>query len=492
MFKNKLFNRKKSNWDKLKSQTPEEKYRDVYEDQQFDRSEVGEKKSPLLRIIGSILLSLLVGFLVFTVLNLIMMGVAGFNARMNHMPKGGIMTPGKEYVAVGKSEDTGKFYYVLPEDGPLENPEDVVPEDERYASVDDVPEPDWYIKKKTEKIGLLMPLDRKGEARVWIGSIISSLVMFGFMYAKFMKNLQAQNIMNDVSDINQYVGDQHIALPEEIQRQFDYFPDAGAHSNVVFYSMISHMALSNKGLKRIEVVKRHEKDVLDRDGEILAYEGEPVLDRNGEIIYETKPLIDTKFADAVFEASGAAKSYWKKWDTRAIEYNPDGKDREKLGKFNTVTDLINEDWTFPDYEVQRPGGVYLVDTAPVNTMVLAITRGGKGQTVIEPTLDMWTRQKKADNLIVNDSKGELLVKFYVAATMRGYEVIQFNLILPDKTNIYNPLAMAAQSAREGVFAKSAAYVENIAEIFFPISGGDDPFWRATRKNTMICPMLKVA
>ena len=41
--------------------------------------------------------------------------------------------------------------------------------------------------------------------------------------------------------------------------------------------------------------------------------------------------------------------------------------------------MINKDWEFPSYEPQRPGGAYLVDTEPVNTMVLAITRAGKGE-----------------------------------------------------------------------------------------------------------------
>ena len=47
-----------------------------------------------------------------------------------------------------------------------------------------------------------------------------------------------------------------------------------------------------------------------------------------------------------------------------IPYNPDGSDRDKLGKFDTVADLINKDWELPWYEPQRPGGAYLVDTAP--------------------------------------------------------------------------------------------------------------------------------
>jgi type IV secretory pathway TraG/TraD family ATPase VirD4 len=68
---------------------------------------------------------------------------------------------------------------------------------------------------------------------------------------------------------------------------------------------------------------------------------------------------------------------------------------------------------------------------------LAITRAGKGQTVIEPTLDMWTREKRLNNMVVNDPKGELLVKNYVRATVRGMQVVQFNLINAMKTDIYN-------------------------------------------------------
>lgn len=59
---------------------------------------------------------------------------------------------------------------------------------------------------------------------------------------------------------------------------------------------------------------------------------------------------------------------------------------------------------------------------------LAITRAGKGQTVIEPTLDMWTRERRPNNMVINDPKGELLVKFYVRATVRGFQIVQFNLI----------------------------------------------------------------
>lgn len=85
-------------------------------------------------------------------------------------------------------------------------------------------------------------------------------------------------------------------------------------------------------------------------------------------------------------------------------------------------------------------------------------------------------------MVINDPKGELLVKFYVRGTMRGFQIVQFNLINAAKTDIYNPLGLAADAAREGDFTKAALYVENIAEVFFPVDGGDDPVWPNAANN----------
>lgn len=56
---------------------------------------------------------------------------------------------------------------------------------------------------------------------------------------------------------------------------------------------------------------------------------------------------------------------------------------------------------------------------------------------ILPTIDMWTRERRPNNIVINDPKGELLVKYYVRATVRGFQVVQFNLINAMKTDIYN-------------------------------------------------------
>lgn len=203
-----------------------------------------------------------------------------------------------------------------------------------------------------------------------IVSLGAGLMVYSILKAVLRKNLDAQNLMNDTSDINQYENDQHIALPEEVQRKFDWFPDVGAHCPVQVSSMISHMMITNKGLNKIKFAKRAEKDIVDQDGDIVYYKGEILCDSNGEPMTELVPLIDTKFADELYEASGAPKEVRKSYDPTKIPYNPDGKDRTKqMGNHKTVADAINKEWTFPLYEPQRPAGAYIVDTEPVNTMV---------------------------------------------------------------------------------------------------------------------------
>ncbi|OMF76785.1 type IV secretory system conjugative DNA transfer family protein [Paenibacillus glucanolyticus] len=321
---------------------------------------------------------------------------------------------------------------------------------------------------------------------LWTGFVF--LMSWLILNDRMMALWRSRNSMIDSTDINTYENDQHIALPEEMRRMYDWFPDAGAESSVQVSSMLSHVMISNKGLKSIDMIQRYKEDVV-KDGVIVAHKGEIMYDASGQPISKKMPIIDEEFGRDLFTASGiplSEKEIRTPVDVRKIEYNEiddsgNRSDRDKQ-PYDTVADLINNDWTFLDHEVQRPAGAYLVDTAPVNTMVLAITRAGKGQTVIEPTIDMWTREKRKNNIVVNDPKGELLVKFYIPATIRGYEIIQFNLINPLNTDIYNPLGFAAESAREGNFTKAASYIENIGDIFFPKEGADDPMWPNAANN----------
>lgn len=210
------------------------------------------------------------------------------------------------------------------------------------------------------------------------------LIAWGIANERMMAHWRSENSMSDTTDINSHENDQHIMLSQEAQRKFSWFPNTGAHSSVSVSSMLSHVMISRKGLKQVDVTKRYKKDKTV-DG-VVHHKGEIMYDDDGNVLTDRMPLIDEEFGQDLFTSSGIPvdqKSIRTPVDVRKIEYNPkdstgDREDRDKL-PYDKVVDLINNDWEFPEYEVQRPSGAYLVDTAPVNTMVLAITRAGKGR-----------------------------------------------------------------------------------------------------------------
>ncbi|MCQ9179114.1 type IV secretory system conjugative DNA transfer family protein [Streptomyces sp. IBSBF 2953] len=491
---------KASSWDKISARTPGETLtnRDVHDNQQLDRSTFLTLRSTRPGIVVAVITGVLVTIVAWVFYSLIATAVLSVGASVGSgVPGNGTGKPSVYYVqdtTTGAGGSVVKCYRPLAKDG---NPDVKA---KCYHSAEAVPVPSWYTAAKDGKPSVEKPAEPKKSATT-VGEQLADVSGFklfitlgsGLMVALiigtwFSRKVAAANLMNTTSDINQYQNDQHISLPEEIQQNYDWFPDAGAHSSVQVSSMLSHMMLKKKGLGTVEVAQRAKKDVIDEGGNLVYYAGEVMDDDEGDPLTQTLPIIDEDFGDELFEASGLPddKTLRQKYDTARIPYNPDGKNRDKLGfgsdTYKTVADLIKKDWEFPAYEVQRPAGAYVVDTAPVNTMVLAITRAGKGQTYIEPIIDMWSREKKPSNMVINDPKGELLVKNYVPLVTRGFEPVQFNLINSMKTDIYNPLGLAADAAREGNFTKCALYVENIAGIFFPLDGGEDPVWPNAANN----------
>ncbi|MFE7117937.1 TraM recognition domain-containing protein [Streptomyces sp. NPDC057654] len=490
---------KASSWDKISARTSGETLtnRDVYDNQQLDRSEFLTLRSTRPGIVVAAMTGVLVTVIAWVLYSLIATALLSAGGSVGSDVPVSTGKPSAYYVqdtTTGAGGSVVTCYRPLTEDG---DPDVTAT---CYPSPEAVPVPGWYTAAKNGKPGAEKRAEPEKSATtvgaqladasglklfLTLGSGLMTAVIIGTW---FSRKVAAANLMNNTSDINQYHNDQHIALPEEIQQNYDWFPDAGAHSSVQVSSMLSHMMLKKKGLGTVEVIRRAKKDVIDEEGNLVHYAGEALDDDEGNPLAQTLPIIDEGFGDSLFEASGLPedKTLRLKYDTTRIPYNPDGKNRDKLGfgsdTYQTVADLIEKDWTFPAYEIQRPAGAYVVDSGPVNTMVVAITRGGKGQTYIEPVIDMWSREKKPSNMVINDPKGELLIKNYVPLVTRGFEPVQFNLVNSMKTDIINLLGLAADAAREGNFTKCALYVENIAGIFFPLDGSEDPVWPNAANN----------
>lgn len=403
----------KDAYERLKSRPDTEGFaqRDVYEDQQFARGELQTKKSPIPWKTAAVVVSIIIFIVSWVLLSFI--DLIRFNFFLSNDNKSQTTLVGSESTNSNKLRyDPGSLnnYYISKDD--FSNPltgavtkysavdENGKPIGKWYDNYKDVPKPDWYVNSKMEyeeKIrnnpeGVKKEQEQKQELkkqktfagqfkRITFWKFVLAFGFAGFVYsildAIFMRNLEAQNMLADTSDINQYKNDQHIMLPQEMfeNPEFDFFPDVGCHSSVQVSSMISHVALENKGLDPVKISRKHKKDVVDEKGNLVNQKHEIMVDDEGEIIYDVKPKIDKDFMNNLYEASGIINNKLKKFfDPKKIAYNPGNTNRDRLKGYDTLADVINKDWELPYFEHQRPAGAYVVDTSPVNTMVLAITR----------------------------------------------------------------------------------------------------------------------
>lgn len=325
---------------------------------------------------------------------------------------------------------------------------------------------------------------------LWLVWLVVDITCTVITYYWLYRNWKVQNVRNDTSDLNQYHNDSRLTQPEEMIHHFQVIPDAGMHYRSIRpTAIIGHMMLNNNGIHKIQMLKRYSGHDPDHPKNTL------VLDENGKPIAEKVPLFDEKFGETLFDSaqlpqirSSSPKDLGRRlrqrYDPRKLIYNsgnhepgnPKGREYFDQLPYSTLAEVINHEWYMPSYEVQRPGGAYVVDSGPANTMVLAITRAGKGQTYIEPTIDSWLRMDEKANIVINDPKGELYLKFFYPAQIRGYQVIVFNLMNEAKTNIYNPLGYAVDASRRGDIRKVQNFVQEIGDVFFPPDKADDPMW----------------
>lgn len=219
---------------------------------------------------------------------------------------------------------------------------------------------------------------------IWLFGFVLSIILTFAAFYWLWRNFKVQNLLYDTSDLNQYHDTARLTQPEELITEYDFVPDAGAHSkNVDVSAILGHMMIGNQGINQVTVPKRYNADTIDSVTGEMHYKNSVIKDANGKVVYQTVPMLDKKFGDKLFDSGYLPKGntpigkkirLW--YDPRKLDYN---KRRDiQFQPYDTLADLINNDWYIPDYEVQRPAGGYVVDSSPSNTMVMAMTRSGKG------------------------------------------------------------------------------------------------------------------
>lgn len=236
---------------------------------------------------------------------------------------------------------------------------------------------------------------------------ILPIALIGWWYAnhQFRAVWMNNNAMYLSEDIEEYTNDSYVQTPVHMMRNFDPAPDAGLGFNGHVSSLVSHVMVENKGINKIAMPQ------LDPDAP-----GQVKKDKDGNVVTKKMPMFDKQFGVELFGFSNVPSDHQKWYDATEYDFNPKTSRKEqragikRQGSFgqkehDKLADYINNEFYPIDTDTQRPAGVYFYDARPVNTILIAITRGGKGQTYIEPIMDLWTREKEKWNMFATDPKG---------------------------------------------------------------------------------------
>lgn len=131
----------------------------------------------------------------------------------------------------------------------------------------------------------------------------------------------------------------------------------------------------------------------------------------------------------------------------------------------------------------------LIDEGPIHTMVIGITRSGKGETFVFPMIDVQSRAKKRPSLVVNDPKGELAAASYDVLVERGYEVHVFNLIQQHMGMGFNPLQLVVSAWKDGNASLAQQYANSVAFSLYNDPNAKDPYWNNSAKSLVTAIIL---
>ena len=131
-----------------------------------------------------------------------------------------------------------------------------------------------------------------------------------------------------------------------------------------------------------------------------------------------------------------------------------------------------------------PSGYYYIDDSTTNMLGIGMTRSGKGEGHIMPSIDINSRAEIQPSLIIADPKGEHYQSSYKTMRKRGYDVNVLSFQNMDWSMSYNPLGLAITAAQKGYYEMTQTRVNAVAEAIYRktkpgVGNGNAKYWEDT-------------
>lgn len=170
-------------------------------------------------------------------------------------------------------------------------------------------------------------------------------------------------------------------------------------------------------------------------------------------------------------------------------------------RFTTLRELKKQYKAVPESgeKYKGKGGVIIsrykdkifIDDSPTNNTIIGITRSGKGETFVFPTIDVYSRAEEKPSLIMNDPKGELVAASYETLKNRGYDIEILNLLTPDEGMSYNPLQLVIDAYKNGEYSTAQLLCNTLTFSLYNDPTAKDKFWQESAQSLVNALILAV-
>lgn len=151
-------------------------------------------------------------------------------------------------------------------------------------------------------------------------------------------------------------------------------------------------------------------------------------------------------------------------------------DNEIKEQYIMIPDKDEEFEGYGGIPIYREGDNIFIDDSNVNSLILGITRAGKGEVFVLPMIDIFSRSKGRPSLIFGDPKGELTKLSYKMLIERGYEVRVFNLLDLDNTSCYNPLHLIIDAYKNNEVGEAQLLCKSFTFALYHNPQSKEPMW----------------
>lgn len=165
-------------------------------------------------------------------------------------------------------------------------------------------------------------------------------------------------------------------------------------------------------------------------------------------------------------------------------------EEEIIEQYTSVPTKTQEYDANPGIPVYRIDDTFYIDNSPVNNLILGMTRSGKGETLVFPMIDIYSRSKKKPSIICSDPKLELYISSKETLEKRGYNVYLINLGDPEKGSGYNPLTLIIEFYKLGEYGTAEMLCKTFAHTIFTNvkNPTKDEFFSKTA-TTLLCALI---